>query len=205
MHVERHPAVVEHLVPDAGGRQELNGRHTFGLYRGVHERRGTVDHEERNRSDQVQEHAKRNVTRLLIPLPGIPRIEIHVEHEGLADEQQRIDHGEDDKEVIDQPGRELRISRQQHEDEETTGQRRHTIKNDRDLGDLFGQSIITGILLPVPQPLRDDHENGRPENKSCEQDVELSDDPDSCPIPSIREFNRRRTRRLCVGRPAEQR
>ncbi len=55
--------------------------------------------------------------------------------------------------MIDEPCRELRIGRQEHEDKEATSEGGHTVKNDRHFRDLFRQTIVPRILLPIPQPL----------------------------------------------------
>src|SRR4029077_6045878 len=109
------------------------------------------------------------MTPLLLTLPGVPQIEIHVQHDGPADEQQRVDDREDEIELINKPGGKLRVRREEHENEQATSDGGHTEKDNRHLCDFFGQAIVPKILLPIPQPFCDHDKDRGTENECPEQ------------------------------------
>ena len=71
-------------------------------------------------------------------LHRIPSIKIGIQDEGLKNEEERVNNREDQKEMLDEPGGEIRVGPEQHEDKETTGQGGHTIQYDRNLDDFLG-------------------------------------------------------------------
>ena len=200
MQVQRHPGIVVDLLPQRGGFDILGQRHARYRLRGrVHERGRTVDYEQRDRPDDVQQHSKRDVAAFLFAFPRVPGIEIQVQDDRLRDEQQWIDECEDQEEVVDQPGRELGVGAQQYEDEQAAGQRGHAVENHGDFGDFPGEPVIARVLLAVPQPLRNDHEDRSPENKRGKEDVQLRDNPDGRPVANVRKLSGGYARDLRIG------
>src|SRR4030095_7467102 len=171
----------------------------------MHERRRTVDHEQRDGPDEIQHHTKRDVAGLLVSLPGIPGIEKNVEENSFPAEQERIDHRKEQKEVVDQPGRELRVGRQQDEDKKSAGEGGHAVQDDRDLHDLLSQKIVAGSLLSIPHPYGDHYEDRSTQNEGGKQNMELGNDPDRRAVARVRKLNRRGAGSLRIGRSSKQR
>src|SRR5579884_217512 len=107
--------------------------------------------------------------------------------------------------MIDQPGRELRIGRQEDKDEEAARERGHTIEDDRDFRDLLRKPVISRILLAIAEPFGNHDEDRRAQDKAGKQNMELRDHPHTGAIPGVREFTDGGVRDLGIRRSPERR